>query len=417
MNQALYTLIGYLTLPLMVLRLLVKSIKNPDYFQRIGERFGSFNKIPVPIIWIHCVSVGEFRASIVLIDKLIKAYPDYRIFISTTTPTGSQAVVNHYGNKVLHKYFPFDLPLIVRRYVKRLDPKICLLLETEIWPNLIKALHKKKIPTLLINARLSQKSLEKYQKFAPNLAKQTINKLSLVAAQNNNSADRFIALGANADKVENPGNIKFEQKFNINQDTKNTFNKIINKRKCVVFASTHNGEERQILDAFLKVKDEINALVIIVPRHMERFNEVYKLIEDRKFKTIKRSENISSAGAEIMLGDSMGEMMNYFDAADVVFMGGSLVDTGGHNMLEPAALSKPILFGPNVFNFTEISQDLLAISAAIQISDADELFVEITKLINNQEIAQNIGSSAKNYFDSKQGAVEKLEKIIASYLN
>jgi len=416
MNQTLYSLIGYLLLPIMVLRLIIKGLKSPAYYQRIGERLGFVDKIPVPIIWVHCVSVGEFRAAIVLIDQLIQNYPEHRILVTTTTPTGSQAVINHYQSEVLHFYFPFDLPIIVNRYIKKINPKLCILLETEIWPNLVHALNKNSIPVLLVNARLSQRSLEKYQKFAPNLAKQTLNKFTTVATQNQNSANRFIELGIDTDKVTVAGNIKFDQNPSIDKDLTKKLKTIVGKQKIVVFASTHPGEESQIINSYLKFKDDINALLIIIPRHPERFKEVYKLAQKQGISITKRSQNKPCQDCQILLGDSMGEMMNYFDISDVVFMGGSLNNTGGHNMLEPAALAKPILFGPNVFNFAEISSDLLKQQGAVQAQNSDELFEKIVDLLGDEKQRKSMGRNAKKYFKSQQGAVKKLNQLIKLFI-
>jgi len=416
MNQTLYSLIGYLLLPIMVLRLIIKGLKSPAYYQRIGERLGFVDKIPVPIIWVHCVSVGEFRAAIVLIDQLIQNYPEHRILVTTTTPTGSQAVINHYQSEVLHFYFPFDLPIIVNRYIKKINPKLCILLETEIWPNLVHALNTNSIPVLLVNARLSQRSLEKYQKFAPNLAKQTLNKFTTVATQNQNSANRFIELGIDTDKVTVAGNIKFDQNPSIDKALTKKLKTIVGKQKIVVFASTHLGEESQIINSYLKFKDDINALLIIIPRHPERFKEVYKLAQKQGISITKRSQNKPCQDCQILLGDSMGEMMNYFDISDVVFMGGSLNNTGGHNMLEPAALAKPILFGPNVFNFAEISSDLLKQQGAMQAQNSDELFEKIVDLLGDEKQRKSMGRNAKKYFKSQQGAVKKLNQLIKLFI-
>jgi len=415
MNQTLYNLIGYLLLPIMLLRLFFKGLTTPAYGKRIGERLGFVSSIPEGVIWVHCVSVGEFRAATVLIDALIKQYPQYQILITSTTPTGSQSIQDTYQKKVLHYYFPFDLPLIVNRYVKKINPKICILLETEIWPSLFYTLHKNKIPSLLVNARLSPRSLERYQKFAPKLAKKTLNKLNVIATQSQNSAQRFIKLGANKDKVMLAGNIKFELNPTVNKAISKQLNDLVGKRKVVVFASTHKGEEVQIIEAYAKQKNKIDALLIIIPRHPERFNEVYKLAQKNKINIINRSDNQVCTHCDILLGDSMGEMMNYFDVANVVFMGGSLVKTGGHNMLEPAALAKPILFGTHVFNFAEISTDLLNQNAAIQVQNADELFVKIALLLTHEETAQSLGNNAQQYLQSKQGATSKLMQKITSY--
>ncbi len=404
-------------MPVMLLRLFIKSIKVPAYRKRISERLGFINEIPVPIIWIHCVSVGEFRASIPLIDALIKQHPAHRILVSTTTPTGSDALKQHYSKEVLHLYFPFDLGFIVKRYINKIKPDLCILMETEIWPNLIHALKQKNIPSILINARMSERSLEKYQKFASNLVNETLNNLSIIATQNQNSANRFILLGAQKDKVINAGNIKFDLNPQADTLTINALKKITNDRPVVTFASTHEGEERQIVDSFLKYQDSIDALLIIVPRHPERFNEVEKLVNHSNLTIARRSRVKSTTSAQFLLGDSMGEMMSYFEISDIVFMGGSLNDTGGHNMLEPAALSKPIIFGPTVFNFAEISSELLNNQGAIQVQNSDQLLTEIIQLLTDQKKSDQLGKNANQYFKSKQGAVNNLTNQINLLLN
>ncbi len=413
MQLALYNLIGYLLLPFTLLRLLFKGLKTPAYSQRIGQRLGFIKTIKQPVIWVHCVSVGEFKAAIVLIDALIKTYPNHKIFITSTTPTGSKAVTEHYQNQVLHAYFPFDIHFIVQHYIKRVQPELCLLLETEVWPNLIHTLHKNKVPTLLINARLSQQSLKKYQRFQ-RLSTQTFNKLSLIAAQNQNSAQRFIDLGVNQEKILLTGNIKFDQTTAPYTDLVKQLKHLTDKRKVVMFASTHKGEEEKILSAYLD--KPMDALMLIVPRHPERFNQVFDLAKKNQLTVAKRSSNKPCEHAQVLVGDSMGEMMAYFAIADVVFMGGSLVKTGGHNMLEPAALSKAILFGPHVFNFSEISSNLLIQQGAIQVQNENQLLKEITHLLRDDKMRKNLGANANQYFKSQQGAVKTLLKSIQQLL-
>ncbi|MCS5586657.1 MAG: lipid IV(A) 3-deoxy-D-manno-octulosonic acid transferase [Gammaproteobacteria bacterium] len=417
MNRTLYSLLGYLALPFIMAYLMIKGIKEPLYRHRIHERLSIIPKIPVPVIWVHCVSVGEFRAATALIDHLIQNYPKHRVLVTTTTPTGSQAVLEHYQSEVLHLYFPFDLPLVINRYIRKINPSICIFLEKEIWPNLIHAFNKNKIPTLLVNARLSQRSLGKYQKFIPRFVQQTLNKFNAIATQDQDSANRFIELGVDADKVVMVGNIKFDQNPSTDKAISEKLKTIIGKRKVVVFASTHKGEEAKIIEAYLKHKDNIDALLVIIPRHPERFNEVYKLAQKHQINIAKRSNNKPCDNCDLLLGDSMGEMMSYFDVADVVFMGGSLNNTGGHNMLEPAALSKPILFGPNVFNFAEISSDLLKQNGSIQVANADDLFKSVTTLLTDAKMAKNLGKNANQYFQSKQGAVRKLIEQIQLFLH
>jgi 3-deoxy-D-manno-octulosonic-acid transferase len=237
----------------------------------------------------------------------------------------------------------------------------------------------------------------------------------MVATQNQNSADRFISLGVNNDKVMVAGNIKFDQSPGVDKVLCKKLKTMIGKRKVVIFASTHKGEEEEIINAYLK--KPFDALMLIVPRHPERFNEVYELAQSNGLSVTKRSRNKPCADCQVLLGDSMGEMMPYFDVADIVFMGGSLNNTGGHNMLEPAALSKPILFGPNVFNFYEISSDLLKLQGSVQVQNADDLLKEITQLLDDNKKAKTLGKNANQYFKSKQGAVNNLIKQVELVLH
>ncbi len=414
MNRSLYILLGYLLLPLAILRLLIKSIRSPDYSKRILERIGIVVDLPVPVIWIHCVSVGEFRAATVLIDRLITNYPDHRVLVTTTTVTGSRAVADTYNQKVLHFYFPFDVPIIVNSYIKKIKPSVCVLLETEIWPNLIHSLHKKNVPVVLVNARMSERSLKRYKKFSKKLSLQTLNKLSLIAAQNNNSMNRFIELGAKPKIVINTGNIKFDQKHSTNEYITKQISAFKYKRDVVVFSSTRKGEEAQIIKSYLKYQDSINnALLVIIPRHPERFDEVYKLANKHKLGITRRSSNNPSPENTILLGDSMGEMMSYFDVSDIVFVGGSLSNTGGQNMLEPAALSKPIIFGPSVFNFAEISSSLLSKGGAVQVQNSDELFQTIIRLLENKKERQELGKNAYQFLLDQQGATDRIQEQLS----
>ena len=417
MNRNLYSLLGYMMLPFSLVRLLFKSINNPNYRQRIAERLAIIVNVPVPIIWVHCVSVGELKAATVLIDQLIDNHPDHRVLVTSTTPTGSRAVTQYFQQRVLHFYFPYDVPIIVNRYINKINPSICILLETEIWPNLIHSLNKKEIPVMLVNARLSERSLSKYQRFAKKLSEKTLNQLTLIAAQNINSAKRFIELGASKEKVLAAGNIKFDQKLITDISTTKEISAFVNKPNVIIFASTHRGEESKIIRSYIDNKESLkDSLLVIIPRHPERFNEVYKLAKKNKLNVVKRSSNKPEKDAQILLGDSMGEMMSYFKVCDIAFIGGSLNNTGGHNMLEPAALSKPIIFGPNVFNFSEISSSLVSQNAAIQVKNEGELFVVIKRLIDNKQEMQELGKNAHKFFSQQKGASKLISDRIKSLL-
>jgi 3-deoxy-D-manno-octulosonic-acid transferase len=296
---------------------------------------------------------------------------------------------------------------------KRINPKKCILLETEIWPNIILELSKNKIPINLVNARLSQKSFSSYQKFLSNILSKTLNKIDLIAAQNEDSKKRLVSLGAKENNTVVTGNIKFDQKIDINQSQLSEIKKFIQDQQVVVFASTHNDEEKQIFEAIDKSSCLENTLKIIIPRHPERFNEVYKLAKKYGYTSAKRSEkDTGESNLEVLIGDSMGELPEYLFLADVVFMGGSLVKHGGHNMIEPALLEKPIIYGQHVFNFAQISKELIKSGGAIQVDSADTLVAKIESLLNNPKEREELSKNAYKFAKNLQGSTNKLFKLI-----
>jgi len=413
MNRFIYTLLLYLSLPIAILKLIAKERKSPFRKAKLKNQLGFVTKTTGKVIWVHCVSVGEFNAARPLIDQILDIYPEHKLAITTTTITGAEAVRNHYQDRVIHYFFPFDLPFIVGPFVNKINPVACILLETEIWPNLINNLNKKAIPVMLINARLSERSLNKYQKFSSKLVQKTINQLTLIGSQNDPSSERFLSLGALPDKVVTVGNLKFDSNEKDNPNTTQSLQQMIGQRRVVVFASTREGEEKKIIQSYVNLKDKFDALLIIVPRHPQRFNEVFNLIVDSGLKVKRRSDGLGcDESNEVLLGDSMGELLSYYSVCDIAFIGGSLIDTGGQNMLEAAAASKPILFGPSVFNFEKIAQLFLEKDAAIQVGDADDLMKTISALLLDDTKRQKLGENAKNSFEKNRGAVDRLLKLI-----
>ena len=413
MNRFIYTLLLYLSLPIAILKLIAKERKSPFRKAKLKNQLGFVTKTSGKVIWVHCVSVGEFNAARPLIDQILDIYPEHKLAITTTTITGAEAVRNHYQDRVIHYFFPFDLPFIVGPFVNKINPVACILLETEIWPNLINNLNKKAIPVMLINARLSERSLNKYQKFSSKLVQKTINQLTLIGSQNDPSSERFLSLGALPDKVVTVGNLKFDSNEKDNPNTTQSLQKIVGERHVVVFASTREGEEKKIIQSYVNLKDKFDALLIIVPRHPERFDEVFNLIVDSGLKVKRRSDGLGcDESIQVLLGDSMGELLSYYSVCDIAFIGGSLIDTGGQNMLEAAAASKPILFGPSVFNFEKIAQLFLEKDAAIQVGDADDLMKTISALLLDDTKRQKLGENAKNSFEKNRGAVDRLLKLI-----
>ena len=413
MNRLIYTLLLYLGLPIAILKLVVKERKSPFWKVKLKNQLGFVTKTASNAIWVHCVSVGEFNAARPLIDRLLDIYPEHRLAITTTTITGAEAVRNHYKNRVMHYFFPFDLPSIVGPFINKINPVACILLETEIWPNLINNLNKKAIPVMLVNARLSERSLNKYQKISSNLVQKTINQLTLIGSQNERSSERFLSLGVSPDKVVTVGNLKFDSKEKDNPSTTQSLQQMIGQRRVVVFASTRDGEERKILKSYVNTKDKFDALMIVIPRHPQRFDEVFNLIVDSGLDVKRRSQGLScDENTQVLLGDSMGELLSYYSVCDIAFIGGSLIDTGGQNMLEAAALSKPILFGPSVFNFEQIAQLLLEKGASIQVDDSDGLMKTISSLLLDDAKRKELGENAKNLLEKHRGAVDRLLKLI-----
>ncbi len=413
MNRFIYTLLLYLSLPIAILKLIAKERKSPFRNAKLKNQLGFVTKTSSKVIWVHCVSVGEFNAARSLIDQLLDIYPEHRLAITTTTITGAEAVRKHYQDRVIHYFFPFDLPFIVGPFIKKINPVACILLETEIWPNLINNLNKKAIPVVLVNARLSERSFSKYQRFFSNLVQKTLNQLTLIASQNEHSSERFLSLGVSPNKVVTVGNLKFDSNEKDNPNTTQSLQQMIGQRRVVVFASTREGEEKKIIKSYVNTKGKFDALMIIIPRHPQRFDEVYNLIVDSGLDVKRRSDGLRcDESTQVLLGDSMGELLSYYSVCDIAFIGGSLIDTGGQNMLEAAATSKPILFGPSVFNFEQIAQLLLEKDAAIQVDDADDLMKTISSLLLDDPKRQKLGENAKNLLEKHRGAIDRLMKLI-----
>jgi 3-deoxy-D-manno-octulosonic-acid transferase len=408
----------YLYLPIAILKLIQKDHGNGLWKIKLKNRLGRVNIKANRVIWLHCVSVGEFHAARPLIDQLIELYSDRKILITTTTTTGSTAVKNYYGDNIEHCFFPFDLPFALKRFVNNVKPKICILLETELWPNLINLLNTRKIPIALVNARLSQHSLAKYQKSSAKLARDTIKKITLIASQNESSCARLLDLGANPDTIHTTGSLKFDSNLSADTETTENLRRIAGNRRVVVFASTRSGEEKDILQSYIELNEKLDALLVIVPRHPERFDEVHKLITDNKLNVKRRSENEPcNDDTEILLGDSMGELMSYYSICDIAFIGGSLTRDGGQNMLEAATISKPVLFGPHVFNFEHISQLLLDNDGAVQVSDADQLMHTIAELLLDEERRVEIGKNAIKIIEDNRGATKQLIELLTREIN
>ncbi len=417
MRRLLYNLLTYLIVPLALLRLYWRGYQDPEHRHRWRERLGYVAPLPSGCLWIHAVSVGEARAALPLIRALRARYPDYPLLVTTTTLTGSRQVREALGAHVHHVYVPYDLPGAVQRFLQQTQPRIAIIMETELWPNLLRQSAHAKIPILLANARLSERSARNYSRMVGTLTASMLQDISLIAAQTDADAERFRTLGASGVKVEVVGNIKYDltlpgDLFEQGQTLRQEF--LGKSRPVWIAASTHAGEDEQLLDALAQVrKNQPDVLFLLVPRHPERFNKVATLCQQRGFKVARRSEQRPcSLDIAIFLGDSMGELLLFYAASDLAFVGGSLVAKGGHNVLEPALLGLPVLFGNHMFNFSEIGQRLLAAKAAWQVKDSAELAATVGRLLANPELCQHIGKRGQAVVECHRGALNTLLKRV-----
>ena len=415
--RQLYNFLYYLALPILVIRLLIKSKKNPAYRQRILERFGLFTAPQLtPTIWIHAVSVGETIAAAPLITQLKQHFPNTILVVTTQTPTGSAEVQRLLKDHVFHVYTPFDVAFAIKNFLKRCKPALAIIMETELWPNMLHYCHQQAIPIMLANARLSPRSLHSYQKIA-RTTQQMLANFSIIAAQTQVDTDRFIQLGADPKKIMITGSIKFDISLpeELNEQALLTRNAWGSNRPIFIAASTHEGEEQLILDAFSKILEKIpNTLLVLVPRHPQRFQEVSQLCQQRGFSIQQYSDNQNCEDhTQIFIGNTMGKLLVFYAASDVAFVGGSLVPTGGHNLIEAAVLGKPVLTGPHLFNFTQISQLLTAAGGAIIVNDRHALADQVITLLQDPSLRQQMGEKGKQVIDQNRGAITKhLEWII-----
>lgn len=415
MRRLLYTTLLTLVFPLIVLRLLWRGLRARGYWQRWRERFGLLPFTLSQCVWIHAVSVGEVQAATPLIRVLQHRFPTYPLLVTTITPTGSHRVQELFGNTVWHCYLPYDFPLALTYFFKKVTPKLLILMETELWPNLLHSCRQRAIPVILANARLSAQSMTGYQQI-PRLIADTLANITVIAAQSQTDADRFLALGAKSTAISVIGNIKFDLQCppDLLARGQELRQHLGLARPIWIAASTHEGEEEIILDAFTHIKQHFpTVLLVLVPRHPERFQRVATLCERYGHLVARRSHDMPCTPATtIYLGDTLGELLLLYAASDVAFVGGSLVPTGGHNMLEPAAVGLPIIMGTHVFNFADISQQLLTHEAAIQVTSAKELAQAVIYLLEDNDLRNTLGQRAAAFVHNNRGALARLLAII-----
>lgn len=415
----LYTILFYLLVPIILLRLLWRSIRAPAYRRRWSERFGFFPAFGISeSIWIHAVSVGEVQACERLVKLLLEAHPDLPIVITTTTPTGSERVRSLFGDSVLHVYAPYDLPSILHAFIRRTKPRLLVMMETEVWPNMLAVCGQRGIPTILANARLSQKSASSYAQW-PRFTRLIFTSIGHVAAQSTADAARFIQLGVAAERISVIGSVKFDSRLPASLlESAEVWRRGWGGRPVWVAASTQEGEDEQVLEAHRIVRGSVpDALLVLVPRHPERFDRVYALCLKQQFNCVRRSSAEACAPeTEVFLGDSMGELSLFLAAADAAFVGGSLIKRGGQNLLEPAALGKPVVFGPHTYNFAAISELLLEQDAARVVTDAQGLAGVIQHWLSDASERTRVGENGRRVVQENQGAVDLLFALIEQQL-
>lgn len=424
-----YSLVFYLMLPAILLRLLWRAWAAPAYARRWAERFGFVPVIATAagrkLVWLHTVSVGEFIAALPLIHQLL-ARGDVQLLITTTTPTGSERVKASLGDKVFHVYAPYDLPDVLARFLHRVKPSLLLIMETELWPNTIAACAKRGIPAVLINARMSERSARGYKRFAAVTAPM-LRQLDKALVQNATDAQRLQDLGLPEVNTRITGNIKFDLTLSDELRAQSAALKADwrqqGQRLVWIAASTHQGEDEIILDAFARIRQHpalVSLLLVLVPRHPERFSNVASLCESRGFKVARRSATKHSSlptHTEIVLGDTMGELMLMFGASDIAFVGGSLVPNGGHNFIEPAAWELPLLSGEHLFNFAEVARLLRDLGGLQLVVDASDLARAVELLATDPQLRATRAAAALQVANDNRGALARTLRALEPYLS
>lgn len=419
MNRFFYSLLLYLVLPFVPLKLLWRGIKQPEYRQHWRERFG-FYTLPVkaPIIWLHCVSVGETRAAAPLIKALLQHYPHHQLLLTHTTPTGRATSAQLFADesRVQRVYLPYDLPFAVHGFLTHFKPVMGVLMETELWFNLIAACKTQQVPLLLVNARLSEKSAKGYAKLG-GLVREGLQSLSNIAAQTTQDAERFQQLGAR--NISVVGNVKFDVQAPENALAQGMALRGLFgvNRPVLLAASTREGEEALIVEAVIALQMP-HLLTVIVPRHPQRFNEVEALLQQRQLPYQRRStlhETLDET-TQFVLGDSMGELFAYYASADICLIGGSFLPFGGQNLIEAMRMAKPVLIGAHTFNFKEVSELAVAQCAAWRVNDAPAMQQAMQKLLENPQTQAEMGAKGLALCEASQGATQTTLAIIANYL-
>ena len=417
MTRGVYSALWVLALPFVLGRLWWRGLREPGYRQHLGERLGFYGRRDAGwhTLWVHAVSVGETRAAEPLIDALMQAYPDSRIVLTHMTPTGraaGKALYAKHGARLVQSYLPYDLEWLVRRFLRFFAPRICILMETEVWPNMIAACQRLDVPVALVNARLSQRSLRRGQRFGA-LMTQAARGITLVAAQTDADATRVRALGS--PKVDVTGSIKFDVVVpQAALDTGAWLRKHFGGRPVLLCASTREGEEALILEAWQGMASRPDGMLLaIVPRHPQRFDEVAGLVAAKGLSLQRRSQlGDAQVDADVLLGDSMGEMFAYYEACDCACIGGSLLPLGGQNLIEACALARPVIVGQHTFNFAQATEEAIAAGGALRVSDATEMLQQGARLLADRGARATMGQRAAAFAGAHKGATLRTLELL-----
>lgn len=416
----LYTSLLYLMHPLIWIRLWLRGRKAPAYRKRLAERYGyCVGKVQPHGIVLHSVSVGETLTAVPLVRALLYHYPTLPITVTTMTPTGSECAHAAFGKNVHHVYLPYDIPGSINRFLDTLKPKLVIIMETELWPNIIRILHQNQIPLVIANARLSERSTKGYKKLG-GFMRHILHCITLIAAQNTEDGNRFLSLGLNRSHLVVTGSLKFDISVPPELAIKAVTirRQWASRRPVWIATSTHEGEELIVLTAHRRLLQQFpNLLLILVPRHPERFKDACYLTHNHGFNFMLRSRGeIPSSNTQVVIGDTMGELLLLYGIADIAFVGGSLVKHGGHNPLEPAAHAIPILMGPHIWNFQDICAKLLQAEGLITVTDEVSLEKEVANLLSDDDYRRYYGYHAVKVLNQNKGALQCLLQLLEPYL-
>ena len=418
--RAAYNLLTYLLLLPWALYWALRGLVDRRYWHKLKERFGFGYRELERSIWVHAVSVGEVVTAVPLIRTLLSDYPERTILVTTVTPTGAERVGTIFGETVQHAYIPFETPDAIARFFAANRPELAMIMETEIWPNLYHGCGVRQIPLVLISARISPKSVRSYRRLLP-LFRDTLSHGIVIAAQTQADAGRFLSLGAAKERTRVTGNIKFDIDLpkTVAVEGRALREALFPNRPVWVAGSTHDGEESIVLDAHAAVlKQRPDALLILVPRHPQRFTAVRALVERRGFEVVTRTaETPVAPGVPVFLGDTMGELLLCYAAADAAFVGGSLVPVGGHNLLEPAAVGVPMISGPQVFNAEEIAHLFLSREACLSVDSAAALAAAVLRILNDEALSVRMIREARACLADNRGALDRLLAMIRPLLD